>query len=312
VYQNGGEGFIFWGTNAKGSTVHQSVNSVGRNNVVFDNFSVNMYLDNTQNATIEQNFIFNHPMDASQTFDNLLTLSSGYADDWGRRMQARNLSLADEPGSSFEAAGQAHLANITVANNIIVGGPFGSLDYDDGTHTVFHGLKNCTMVNNTIVIAANVKSDWDSFGWRHLLLDGNPDASVNSIVQNNIIVVQSAFSSFVATGLAGAGPGIDSDYNLYSGPGHWLSVETSQDFSAWKKAHSTWDQHSLNADAQLVDITEFNQTATQKGVYDWSKAAPGASSPASTAGVDLTARFATDFAGKARSAGSKAMGAIAP
>ena len=32
-----------------------------KNNIVYDNFSVNLYLVSTENVTAEQNFIFNHP-----------------------------------------------------------------------------------------------------------------------------------------------------------------------------------------------------------------------------------------------------------
>jgi hypothetical protein len=101
VYQNGGEGLILWGTNASGTTAHVSVNNQVHDNIIYDNWSVNLYLDNTQNARVEQNFVFNHPRDPGQTFDDLFTISNGYDMDWGKRITPVNISLADEPGSSF-------------------------------------------------------------------------------------------------------------------------------------------------------------------------------------------------------------------
>src|SRR5262249_24801551 len=116
IYQNGGEGHIFWGTEA--GFVGQ--NNVARHNVIFDNFSVNLYVDKPQGILLEQNFVFQHPRDPSMTFDHLFALSSGYDTDFGRRMAPINLSLGDEPGSSSD--GQAHLADVMVINNIFAGG----------------------------------------------------------------------------------------------------------------------------------------------------------------------------------------------
>src|SRR6185369_10578239 len=87
IYQNGGEGLIFYGT----PTNHTSVNNHALNNVIFDNFSVNLYFDNIQNAVAEQNFVFDHPRDPSTTFDNLFSMSNGYNSDWGKRITPINV-----------------------------------------------------------------------------------------------------------------------------------------------------------------------------------------------------------------------------
>ncbi|MCU1281145.1 MAG: Parallel beta-helix repeat protein [bacterium] len=292
VYGNGGEGIVDYGTPGSGGSAHLSQGNQIRNNVVFDNFSVNIYLDNTQDVTIDENFVFDHPRDIAQTFDGLFAASSGYDQDFGKRLTPSGISLADEPGSSFDGA--AHLSDITVTNNIFAGVPFGFVDYDDGTQGTVHGLKNCLIANNTFVLAPQAPPGQTLYGWRHEYT-GSKDASANSLVQNNIVAVAGAGSHFVE--MNGAGTGIAADHNLYSGGGVWLTSDLSQTFVAWEAAHSGWDVHSLNADAMLEDPAEFTQP--QKLIYDWAKARPKAGSPTLTAGT-TQAKFNGDFTGARR------------
>jgi hypothetical protein len=302
IYLNGGEGIIFYGTESGwvGS------NNLVQNNVVFDNFSVNIYTDNTQGVLVQENFAFDHPRDPTQTFDNLLTLSGGYNSDFGRRLTPINISLGDEPGSSFN--GQAHLANITVINNIAVGAARALLDYDDGTSGAGHGLKNDTIANNTFVVAEQPMPGGDpSYGWQNA---SNPGVDTGSVVENNLIVVQHNGDLFELTYASPIGPGITNDYNLYSGMGAWSTGATAQTFSAWKAAHADWDQHSIVADAKLVDVTAFNAPVSQTPVYDWSKAAVTTGSPATGGGTAIA--IANDFTGKERASGSNDIGALAP
>jgi hypothetical protein len=307
VYGNGGEGLVIYGTNSNSGAAHVSMNNEVRNNIVFDNWSVNVYLDNTQNVRIEANFVFEHPRDNTLTFTNLLTVSKGYDTDFGKRLTPTNISLADEPGSAFDS--EAHLSDITVINNIFAGGKFGFIDYDDGTKTVFHGLKNCTITNNTWVLSSVPVPGQSSFVWRHLFVGANPDASSNSFLQNNIMATAEAMDDFVQADEAGAGPGITNDYNFYSGPGQWITVDKNQDFTTWKSGHTTWDQHSVTGDAMLTDASEFSHTAVEKPVYDWSKAVPLAGSP--TVGTGLTQQnVAQDFTDAPRS-GANDIGAVA-
>jgi hypothetical protein len=310
IYQNGGEGMIFWGTNANAAkTAHLSVNNVARNNVIFDNWAVNLYLDNTQNVTLEQNYVFQHPLDLTQTFDGLFTLSEGYRTDWGRRMTPVNVSLADEPGSAYD--GHAHLSDIALVNNIFAGGKLGFVDYDDGTKTVVHGLRNCTIANNTWIMSTVALPSAQAYGWRHLNIgEGGAAASQNSIFQNNVVATTSATDHVAELGVDAATAGITNDYNLYSGPGKWRSVTVEQTFDQWKAAHATWDQHSLAADALLADPTEFSKTAAQTPVYDWRKAMLMAGSPGIGAGVNPMNRIKTDFTGAPRGDGAADMGAV--
>jgi len=303
IYENGGEGLIFYGTPSSGGTTHVSKNNRVRQNVIFDNFSVNLYFDNTQNATAEQNFVFDHPRDPTTTFDNLLSMSSGYNSDWGKRLTPVNVSLADEPYSADD--GHAHLANITLINNIFAGGKAGFIDYDDGTTAPVHGLKSCVIANNTWVLGGQAIPGQSSYGWRHT---SSPDASSGSVVQNNLFVTAASSDHFVEV-LANPSAGINSDYNFYSGPGTFLSGGNAMSLAAFRAAHTAWDQHSAVGDAMLAGAAaELAQTASQKLVYDWSKLAPPAGSPVFGAGT--TQPFTTDFTGAPRS-GSFGIGAVA-
>ena len=306
IYGNGGEGLVIWGTNGSGGTAHEAMNNVARHNVVFDNWSVNVYLDNTQHATIDSNFVFDHPRDPTTTFANLLTVSKGYDTDFGRRMQPILISLADEPGSAFDS--QAHLSDITVVNNIFAGGSFGFVDYDDGTKTVFHGLKNAIIANNTWALGNTPIPSQDVYCWRHLFAGSSPDASSNSIVENNAMIVPDGGDFYVQAEEANSGSGITSDYNFYGGTGKFANVSMTLDLTAWKAAHAGWDLHSGNGEAMLGDMTEFNRTVADKPVYDWSKAVPAAASPLAGAGTPVSAA-ATDFTGVQRSASD--IGAVA-
>jgi hypothetical protein len=280
-----------------------------RNNVIHDNWSVNLYMDNTQLVRAEENFIFDHPFDPTLTFAGLLEASKGYAQDFGRRMMPVNVSLGDEPGSSYDGA--AHLSNITLINNVIVGGKFGFVDYDDGTKVVFHGLKNCLIANNTWVLWNGTFPGQVGYGWRHLY-SGSKDASANSIVQNNLFAITTMDDHFVEANSPGAGPGIASDYNLFSGPGVFIDQTKSLSLADWQTSGPGWDKHSLAADAMIVDPTEFTQTAAQKPVYDWTKAKVMTGSPAIGAGAPPTSAYGNDFTGTKRASGAATIGAIAP
>ncbi len=300
-YLNGGEGMTVGNSDISGSA---SKNNVVRHNIVFDNFSVNMYANNVEGVLFEENFVFQHPRDDTQTFTGLLQVSPQYNVDFGRRLTPPNLVLGDEPGSAYDQ--QAHLANITVINNIVVGGKYGFLDYDDGTQGPnHHGLKNCIIANNTFVLNDKEVPGLKGYGWNHLV---SPDQSANSIVKNNIFVTSSADDQFAKVA-KDVGAGIDNDFNLYAGPGKWNIAGDPQDFGAWKSTHPTWDQHSVTADAMLEDVAEFNKTAAEKLVYDWTKAKPKAGSAALGAATNVD-RVQNDFTGKKR--GANAMGALAP
>ncbi|MDB4884185.1 MAG: Parallel beta-helix repeat protein, partial [Gemmatimonadetes bacterium] len=309
VYENGGEGVDFTGTSsADKRTPHLNVKNVVRNNVIYDNFSVNLYLVSTQGVKAEQNFVFNHPLDPTQTFDKLLALSPAYALDLARRLVPINVGLGDEPGSSFDS--QAYLSDITLINNVVVGAKRGFMDWDDGTVGKGHSLKNCLIANNTFVLSDETLPDKsDGYGF---LQQSNPATSKNSLIENNIIVTVAEKDDFIRTSFLAAGipAGITVDYNLYSGPGRWTVSGALKSFAAWKTAFPAWDQHSIQAGGAVGELAELNLAIAKKPVYDWSKAKTADGSPGRGAGTDLSARFNDNFVGAPRARGAFDIGAF--
>jgi hypothetical protein len=154
----------------------------------------------------------------------------------------------------------------------------------------------CLIANNTLVLATTAPPGQTLYGWRHEYT-GQKDASSMSLVQNNVFVSQHTDTHFVE--MNGTPSGITADDNVYSGGGVWLTSDKSESFTAWQAAHAGWDVHSKNADALIADPGEFTQSATQKLVYDWSKARLGAGSPAIGAAKTLP-QFSVDFTGAIR------------
>lgn len=116
VYQNYGEGINFVLTN--------DGNAVG--NVIYDNYSVNFYLDNATNITVERNHIY--------TTNNT------------------NFYRFNQPASGIQAANESYdlsnpLNNITIRNNIVTGGKTGFAYYS--SYGKGGGLKNFVIANNT-------------------------------------------------------------------------------------------------------------------------------------------------------------------
>jgi hypothetical protein len=308
VYENGGEGVDFSTTlSADGVTPHIVSGNVVRNNIIYDNFSVNLYFCSTAGILVDQSFVFTHPLDPSQTFPGLFAINAGYAQDLARRLVPINAGLGDEPGSAFD--GKAHLQDIQLTNSIFAGGKRQYLDWDDGTKDGGHGLKNVLIANNTFVAASQAVPD----GSRGYGLYTKPNAgkSTNSFVENNLVASIDSTDLFVRDDLTGSGAtaGITLDYNLYSGPGAFSVSSSAAALSGWRSAYPGWDTHSLNADAMIQNPAEFSQTRAQKRVYDWSQAMPKVGSPSINAGTSLQ-QISTDFTGAARKNGSRDVGAV--
>ncbi|QCP55092.1 right-handed parallel beta-helix repeat-containing protein [Trinickia violacea] len=101
------------------------------NNTVYDNFSVEIYLDNASNATVNANSIYN-------------TGNSGF---FRNGSQASSIQLARETYSQSEP-----LSNLKITNNVAINGSFG-LFY--GNYGSGGGIQSSVIANNTFA-SANV------------------------------------------------------------------------------------------------------------------------------------------------------------
>ena len=163
VYHGGGEGILNYGSQS-GITVGSNV---VRQNVVYDNWSVEIYFDNQPNDTAEENFVFSHPKATVQ--GDLL----GYWDKGVRLLNAVGISMADETNSNRD--GLTELANTAVINNIIVNSSIAIGDGCDGARACStHALINTNISNNTIILPPYAYADSAAYGLRiHEILAKN-------------------------------------------------------------------------------------------------------------------------------------------
>lgn len=290
VHMNGGEGILTYGTQAGYSTG----GAVFEQNMVYDNWSVNMYVDNQVGAVLRNNFIFNHPPDTANYINGDASLAKFSV----------CMMLADEYNSSDATNNHANLAGTQVYNNILAGCRIGIRDYSEGTPTQqYHGLKNTLIANNTIIMPHD-RTPYTNGGTGvyGVYLQDNGNNNTSTRIVNNIIVGFTG-DPLVFSEYAGAITGIVLDYNNYHsstgtdvfgyGPS-WASAS----WATWKSVTGA-DANSKYADPLLVDATAFRASGTTP--YDYSKASLGSGSPASGAGTSLSGDFTFNFAGSTRS-----------
>lgn len=140
VHENDGEGIVFV----------QTDNGVARNNTVFDNYSVGMYLDNAQYCTIDANFIY----------------STGNTRYYRDALPAAGIGTANE---SYAVANP--LTDNRITNNIVVNTRWG---FYYGAYEAGGGLKNTLVAHNTFYKATA------AMVWLEA------DAHANNTIQNNI------------------------------------------------------------------------------------------------------------------------------
>jgi hypothetical protein len=290
VHMNGGEGIISYGTRAG----HPSGSALFEQNVVYDNWSVNMYFDNQPNNIARNNFLSNHPLDSS----NLIYVGAFPFNDLGKYSVC--LMLADEFNSSDATNNHANLDSTQVYNNIMAGCRIGIRDYSEGTPTVlFHGLKNTQIVNNTIIMPFSSFPNTNTYG---IYLQDNTRPSgtnrnVNSVIANNIIY---GFNNdpLVFSELAGILGGITLDYNAYfSGAalpfGAGFNTVQLYNFATWKAVMVGSDANSKFVDPLLIDVTQFRAAGTTP--YDYTQANLQAGSPALNSGTPQTFTPSVNF-----------------
>jgi chitodextrinase len=140
VFKNYGEGIDFI----------MSDYGVATDNESYDNFSVNVYLDNARYMTISRNLIY----------------STGDRGFYRGGHPAVGISLANE---TYEYPNL--LTDLTITNNVIIDGFVGIYYSNYGRGG---GLKNTTIANNTVY-----KADWS-------LIELEASTHQNTVVQNNL------------------------------------------------------------------------------------------------------------------------------
>ena len=288
VHNNGGEGLLTYG--GQGGTTF-------RDNVVYDNWSVNIYIDNQPNGIIERNFIFCHDPNQNDLYNNGDDNPSDGKNF--RRLRAIGIMTADE---DYSLNPPANLNNILIANNIIIDCRMG-ISHNAEVHS--SGLKNVLFAHNTIIIPNSKGIDEEYVGIKVPYNNGN---NVNTIYRDNIIYASHPQTYLLAIetnplGLGNNLTGVTFDHNLWyhasrEMPFHiWSQLANNFDtnFKAWQKSNPT----DLYADPMLNGVSG----------YSAQKAELKTGSPAINAGLFIE-KIAEDYYNRQRTIKNPTIGAV--
>ena len=186
VSRNHGEGLVVWNNTVGGiATV--------RDNKVYDNWSVNIYVDNFPYVTIDRNLSYCTGIDTTDLYNNGQDAEVAACT---RRLRPEGIMIADES----ETQANAQTTNTTITNNIIIGCRRGINQYSDSTGS---GIKNQVTANNTIIIP-NVDPTLISDTFSGIGVGYNGGNNLNSIYKNNIVYGTNANTYLVRSSTAPA------------------------------------------------------------------------------------------------------------
>jgi hypothetical protein len=267
VHMNGGEGVISYGTWAG----KPSGSALFEQNVVYDNWSVNMYFDNQPNDIARNNIIYNHPVDTSTWLYNTNVWP------WNELYKYNTcLMLADEENSSDATNNYANLSGSQVYNNLLANCRVAIRDYSEGADSInYHGLKNTLIANNTIILPAVPLPNTSTMG---IFLQDNTTPSgvnrnVNSVIQNNIIYgFGNAPLIWIQSQKALSGVAMSNNvyFSAYATP-FSIGYDSVQyvNFATWLSMTGV-DSLSLFQNPSLVNVTAFQAPGTAP--YDYANA----------------------------------------
>jgi hypothetical protein len=165
-HRNHGEGMLVYG--GPGGDVF-------RDNVVFDNWSVNLYVDNHPNVVVERNFLYSSGPDTRDLYNNGDPDPSDQKNL--RRLRPEGIMTADE-----NYGNGAHLSNVRITNNVILNCRRGLTHY---ANVAGSGLKYVSVLNNTIVApAALIAGEGLVAG---IVIPYDSGNNVGSIYRNNLV-----------------------------------------------------------------------------------------------------------------------------
>ncbi len=167
VHKNGGEGLLAYG--GKGGTIY-------RDNIVYDNWSVNIYIDNQANGVIDKNLVYCTEPDPKDLYNNG---DENPRDGKNlRRLRAEGIMTADE---KYKLNPPANLQNVNISNNVIIGCRRGITHYAQAQGS---GLKNISINNNTIILPNSKGNGEEYIGIRIPYNDGN---NADVYIKDNVI-----------------------------------------------------------------------------------------------------------------------------
>jgi hypothetical protein len=219
VHNNGGEGLGAYG--GSGGTIY-------RDNVVGDNWSVNIYVDNQPNVTIENNHLYSHrPNAAADSYNAQVPAPPQQGFRILKRLRPECMMTGDERGSSSD--GQAHLSDVVIRNNVMVGCRDGYIHSPDAPGS---GMKNVTLVGNTIVLPQTVEGSDEPSDGPMLGIGLREGSNGGTVIRDNIVYGFGVSGTGLLSGTIPSG--VTLDHNLWFGgdgaPGSTGDVTASPGF----------------------------------------------------------------------------------
>ena len=267
VHKNGGEGIGGYMGNG----------TIFRNNISYDNWSVNLYLDNTINGIVEKNTSYCTTPNTGNLYNNGDPDPSDNRN--ARRLRPEGIMLGNEDyGSGF------NLRNVQVTNNLVSNCRRGITYYGEGG-----GLQDVLIANNSVVVAAENEVGG---GWLTGISIPAYGTNSNVVVKNNIIYSTNPTNIVIETW-----PNNQTTFNnnLYysttnSSPFRYNDAVVS--FTTWKSSIGNQDAASINQNPQFVSTDPINGNFLKLN----------SSSSAINTGATL-AQVTTDFSGVTRPIG---------
>lgn len=268
IHDNGGEG-----TGSMADLGH----NIWQDNIVYDNYSANIYPDNQPNDIIRRNFSYSNTPNASDAVDADKVPLGSSLDSIVGKLRPYGIMIGDETASGSIATS----ANHQIYENVISGARFGINYYGQASGA---GMKNWLVANNTIIMPSSDATYGDFVGLYIPYSGGN---NTGTIIKNNIIYGSASDSSTVQLTGGTSETGVTLDNNLYYAPNNatpfWINSYPSTqklDFSSWKSvlAGLNPDANSIYGEPLLVDATQL--------ALDGAKIQSG--SPAINSGFDLS------------------------
>ena len=284
-HRNGGEGLGAYA--GRGG-------SVFRNNVVYDNWSVNIYVDNQPHAVVENNLVYCHTPDPEDLHGNG---DPDPSDEKSlRRLRAEGIMTADE---KYSLNPPANLSDVLVANNLVLNCRRG---FDHYAQAPGSGLKKVRILHNTIVVP---DADGPGEAYVGIRLPWNDGNNADSVVENNVV-----YATFRSAYLLSGGPDVsaaDAFVGLRMGHNLWFHARSTRPFHWGPEgpksdlSHADWAALPGTSHAD-GDITDDPRLRDAKSFSPADLAPVDASSPAVDHGTD--AGIAMDYAHGRRPAGA--------
>jgi hypothetical protein len=284
VHKNGGEGLLSY--IGPGGTVV-------RDNVVYDNWSVNIYVDNQPNALVENNLVYCTTPDPQDLYHNE---DPEPGDNQSlKRLRAEGIMTADE---NYSLSPPANLRDVTIQNNVIINCRRGVQHYGAATGS---GLKNVRVLHNTIVVPSGGIAGETTFAGISIPYNGGNN--VGSIYRNNVVyapgpaggpdLVTYVLQSETDSGAPDLFQGVTLDHNL------WFHAGNAYPFlwgPRYDSAYSHAEWLALGGSAHGAGDVYADPGLVSPGALDApSKRLASVGSPAVDAGIDVGVRLDYDF-----------------